>query len=93
MTLSLDKGHLNWYALKGLANEYHLVDLHDHSDEIVQENAILGIHCNAVMLCWCMAYPPHFRPTGRSLSLPLDEIVAHTYIRLINRSMNVPGLV
>ena len=39
MTLTLDKGHLNWYALKHLAKEYHLANFHDCSDDDVGENA------------------------------------------------------
>lgn len=39
MTLTFDKSHLNWFAMKGLANEYHLANFHDYSDESVQENA------------------------------------------------------
>ena len=39
MTLTLDKGHLYWYALKHLAKEYHLANFHDCSDDNVRENA------------------------------------------------------
>ena len=39
LTLSFDKGHINWHAEKGFAKEYNLANLNDCSDDNVQENA------------------------------------------------------
>ena len=39
VTLILDESHLHWHTLKGLAKEYHLVNVHDCSVDNVRENA------------------------------------------------------
>ena len=39
MTLSSYKGHINSYALKGFAKEYHLANLNACSDDNAGENA------------------------------------------------------
>ena len=41
MTLTLDKGHLNWYLLKGLAKDNHSAYFYVCRDENVRENAML----------------------------------------------------
>ena len=42
VTLALGKGHRHWYALKGLAKEYHLAKFHDYRHDNVRKNAIVA---------------------------------------------------
>ena len=41
MTLTLDKEHLNLFALNLFAKEYHRANFHDDCSENVRENAVV----------------------------------------------------